>query len=110
LLSSAKLPGFDGPTVDSMAITYQSKVCSVMHSAFYLRARVGEASHMTMLNKQIESLEKIISTPVKIEPLPHFPAPPQVQPPMPMFSVPPPVFPSPPPVLPQFNLQSGHRL
>eukprot|EP00804_Cyclotella_cryptica_P002614 CCRYP_010445-RB/>CCRYP_010445-RB protein AED:0.08 eAED:0.08 QI:943/1/1/1/1/1/3/463/401 len=107
LLSSAKLPGFDGPTVDSFAIAYQSKVCSVMHSAFYLRARVGEASHTTMLNKQIESLEKITTTTVKVEPSiaqypPHFPVPPQplqFQQPT-LYSVPAPVFPPPPPMPP----------
>lgn len=53
--------------MDSSAIAFQSKVCSVMHSAFYLRARVGEKSHVNMLNKQLENLEKIISTTVKIE-------------------------------------------
>eukprot|EP01082_Thalassiosira_pseudonana_P004309 g4295.t1 g4295 contig15:735478-737560(-) len=62
LLSSAHLPGFTGPTVDSTVIAFQAKVCSVMHSAFYLRARVGETSHVNMLNKQLESLQKIVAT------------------------------------------------
>ena len=68
ILANAKLPGFQGPTVDSSAIAFQSKVCSVMHSAFYLRARVGETSHVNMLNKQLESLERFIQTQVKTEP------------------------------------------
>ena len=54
--------------MDSSAIAFQSSVCSVMHSAFYLRARVGETSHVTMLNKQLENLEKFMSTTIKIEP------------------------------------------
>ncbi|KAL3773751.1 hypothetical protein ACHAW5_008185 [Stephanodiscus triporus] len=100
MLTNAKIPGFDGPTVDSAAIALQSRVCSVMHSAFYLRARVGETSHVNMLNKQLESLEKFIRTTVKTEPVDqqsnHAPIPLQQQPlifqqPMmpPMFSQPP---------------------
>jgi len=90
ILSSAKLPGFEGPTVDSAVIVFQSKVCSVMHSAFYLRARVGETSHVNMLTKQRESLEKIIQTSAKNELVeePKYQAPFQMQqqlmPPQPM--------------------------
>ncbi|KAL3768270.1 hypothetical protein ACHAWO_012380 [Cyclotella atomus] len=102
LLSSVKLPGFNGPTVDSASIAYQAKVCSVMHSAFYLRARVGEASHVKMLTKQIENLQAIISTAVKIEPVPQFPMPPHMPPAM--YSMPP-AFPAPPMYNPQFNHQ-----
>ncbi|KAL7542774.1 hypothetical protein ACHAXR_012386 [Thalassiosira sp. AJA248-18] len=106
ILTSAKVPGFDGPTVDSAVIAFQSKVCSVMHSAFYLRARVGEASHVNMLNKQLESLEKYIQTSVKNEPVeqPQYHPPFQVpQQPMqfqqPMMGVPPPpmMYAGPPP-------------
>lgn len=68
MLTNAKIPGFEGPTVDSTAIAFQASVCSVMHSAFYLRARVGETSHVNMLNKQLENLEKVMSTTIKIEP------------------------------------------
>lgn len=99
LLSSAKLPGFVGPTVDFAVIAFQSKVCSVMHSAFYLRAKVGETLHANMLNKQLESLEKFIKTAVKVEtpeqpsfPVPAFPPPPQPMqfPPPPNMGIPPP--------------------
>jgi hypothetical protein len=62
MLTNAKIPGFEGPTVDFSVISVQSKVCSVLHSVFYLRARVGEASHVNMINKQLESLEKFIRT------------------------------------------------
>lgn len=60
-----------------------------MHSAFYLRARVGEASHVNMLTKQLESLQTYISTAVKTEeqqPTQKFQAPP------PQFSQPPPMY------------------
>lgn len=60
IFTSAKFPGFD-VTVDSSAIAFQAKVCAVMHSAFYLRDKVGEASHVNMLNKQLESLEKLVA-------------------------------------------------
>mmetsp|Transcript_6641 Transcript_6641/g.13305 ORF Transcript_6641/g.13305 Transcript_6641/m.13305 type:complete len:617 (-) Transcript_6641:44-1894(-) len=101
ILTSAKLPGFDGPTVDSSMISFQSNVCAVMHSAFYLRARVGEVSHVNMLNKQLETLEKVVATQVKVEPIeaqPHYPShfsmqQMQFQQPMvPQFSQPPPMF------------------
>ncbi|KAL7468849.1 hypothetical protein ACHAXS_009090, partial [Conticribra weissflogii] len=105
ILTSAKLPGFDGPTVDASMIAFQSNVCAVMHSAFYLRERVGEVSHVNMLNKQLEKLEKIVPAPVKVEPIesqqqypPHFPMQ-QIhfqQPMVPQFSQPPPMFNAPP--------------
>jgi len=81
MLTSSKLPGFEGPTVDSALILFQSKVCSVMHSAFYLRTRVGESSHVNMLNKQLESLKKYVPTSLKKESVeqPKYQAPFQVQ-------------------------------
>ena len=79
ILTNANIPGFDGPTVDFAVIALQSKMCSVMHSAFFLRARVGEASHANMLNKQLESLKKFISTTVKIETIEQNHAPMQMQ-------------------------------
>ena len=112
MLTNAKIPGFDGPTVDFAIIALQSKVCSVLHSAFFLRARVGEASHAIMLNKQLESLKKFISTTVKIESIEQVPnhAPMQMQlqqqqqpqmiyqhPMMPMGM--PPIFQQPPPMI-----------
>ena len=68
-----------------------------MHSAFYLRARVGETAHINMLTKQLENLEKYTQTAVKEEPTgmppiqpPSFPMPPPQFPPPPPFSQPPP--------------------
>jgi len=60
MLTSSKLPGFEGPTVDSTVLLFQSNVCSVLHSAFYLRTKVGKTSHVNMLNKQLESLKKYV--------------------------------------------------
>jgi hypothetical protein len=117
ILTSAKLPYFDGPTVDSTAIAAQAKVCSILHSAFYLRARVGEDSHAKMLAKQLESLEKIASTVIKSEPVQQqypsqFQMQLQQQQPLPYqqhqlppnFSIPPPV----PPQMFQHQQQLGY--
>lgn len=97
MLSSSKVPGFTGPAVGYEVLLFQSKVCSVLHSAFYLRQRVGETSHVNMLNKQLESLEKFMSTTVKTEsterqqlelpPPPQYPPPPMMPPPQ--FAQPP---------------------
>lgn len=56
LLTKVKLPCFDGPTVDASLIEMQARVCSFMHSAFYLRARIGDAQHLAMLKSQVERL------------------------------------------------------
>ena len=108
ILSSAKLPYFDGPSVDSASITAQAKVCSILHSAFYLRDRVGEDNHVNMLTKQLETIQKIASTAIKTEPMQQqFPAQPQMQfqqQQLP-YHQPPPNFPPPPPMPPQMFQQ-----
>lgn len=98
MLTSAKLPGFEGPTVDSTSLLFQSQVCSVMFSAFYLRNRVGESSHVKMLNKQLESLKKNVPAAPKKEPVeqPTFQAPFPVQQLPVQFQQ---------PMIPQFNQQ-----
>jgi len=59
LLSKLNVPGFeDGPTVDAATLDMQSRVCSFLHSAFYLRSRIGEAPHVSMLKNQAKRLEK----------------------------------------------------
>jgi len=50
LLTAAGLPGFDGPTVDATSIHIQANICAFLHSSFYLRNRIGEEQHLTMLN------------------------------------------------------------
>ncbi|KAK1741694.1 hypothetical protein QTG54_007267 [Skeletonema marinoi] len=116
ILSSAKLPYFDGPSVDSASINVQAKVCSILHSAFYLRARVGEENHVKMLTKQLENLQKIASTVVKSEPVQQqHPAQLQMQlqqhQQLP-YQQPPPNFPLPPPMPPQMfqHPQQGQQM
>lgn len=116
ILSSAKLPYFDGPSVDSASITAQAKVCSILHSAFYLRARVGEENHVKMLTKQLESLQKIASTVVKPEPVQQQQYPAQLQKQLQQqqlpYQQPPPNFPLPPPIPPQMfhHPQQGQQM
>lgn len=108
ILSSAKLPCFDGPSVDSSSITAQAKVCSILHSAFYLRARVGEDNHVKMLTKQLESLQKIASAAIKAKPMQQlYPSQLQMQLQQQQlpYQQPPPNFPLPPPMPPQMFQQ-----
>ena len=60
LLTKAGVPGFHGPTADENVIAMQSNICGFLHSAFFLRARVGEASHVSMLRKQEERLKGLL--------------------------------------------------
>ena len=63
VLSKLGIPEFgDGPTVDPSALERQCKVCSYLHSAFYLRSRIGETPHVTMLQSQIKRLEKEVES------------------------------------------------
>jgi tetratricopeptide (TPR) repeat protein len=57
LLSKLNVPGFDGTTVDASALEFQARVCSYLHSAFYLRQRIGAQTHVTMLKSQAERLK-----------------------------------------------------
>jgi tetratricopeptide (TPR) repeat protein len=58
VLSKLRIPGFDGPTVDASALKLQSQICMYLHSAFYLRKRIGDAPHVSMLEKQAIRLDK----------------------------------------------------
>jgi len=80
LLTTAGLPGFDGPTVDAASIHIQANICAFLHSSFYLRNRIGEEEHLTMLKKQEV---RIISMPTI--PMPGLPGmiPPPDLPPIP---------------------------
>ena len=44
-----------------MAISCQAKICSVLHSAFVLRGKVGEVAHRALLVKLEERLIKEVS-------------------------------------------------
>lgn len=58
VLTKLQVPGFDGPTVDDAAMKLQAKICSYLHSAFFLRNRIGLGPHVAMLKKQVERLDK----------------------------------------------------
>jgi len=68
ILTKAGVPYFDGPTVDASMIHIQANICAFMHSAFFLRARIGEKQHLAMLATQ----EKRLAEAVKSAP-PSFP-------------------------------------
>jgi hypothetical protein len=59
ILAHMGVPGFeDGPAIDQPSVERQANVCAFLHSAFYLRARIGDGPHQTMLESQIKRLEK----------------------------------------------------
>lgn len=58
ILTKMKVPGFEGPTVDPNTIDLQARICSYLHSAFFLRTRVGEVPHVTMLKGHLKALQK----------------------------------------------------
>lgn len=68
ILTKAGVPYFDGSTVDASMIHIQANICAFMHSAFFLRARIGEKQHLAMLATQ----EKRLAEAVKSAP-PSFP-------------------------------------
>lgn len=67
ILTYAGVPGFNGPTIDPSALYIQSCVCSFLHSAFYLRSRIGDKQHISML---IGNEKKLAAQPVLPIPLP----------------------------------------
>jgi len=76
ILTKANLPGFEGPTVDVSVISLQSKICGFMHQSFYLRAKIGEDQHISMLKKQEENLSRKKTNTSPPPPPPHMPPPP----------------------------------
>lgn len=59
LLTKLQIPGFEGTTVDASELEFQIRICSYLHSAFFLQQRIGEKSYQTMLKSQNDRLEKI---------------------------------------------------
>lgn len=99
VLQVLKMPSFEeGPTVDNQQIYQQSQVCKYLHSAFYIRSRMGAAPHGKMLVSQMEKLQKTPNAPLSpVPPHPNSPVPPQQQfhqqthlPPPANFNYPPP--------------------
>lgn len=62
------MPFFQGPSVDEATILFQSKICSVLHSAFVVRGKVGEVAHRALLMKLEERLRKEVSPKASNEP------------------------------------------
>ena len=95
VLFKLKVPGFEnGPTVDGGALDLQARVCSYLHSAFFLRSRVGEKPHVNMLKGHLKSLQQARDQPKSPSPVPPSFATHQVAlPPLP----PPPGYAPPPP-------------
>eukprot|EP00980_Cylindrotheca_fusiformis_P008150 scaffold1727_cov133-Cylindrotheca_fusiformis.AAC.53 len=58
LLTKLQIPGFEGTTVDSSELKFQTRICSYLHSAFFLQQRIGEKAYQTMLKSQKERLDK----------------------------------------------------
>jgi hypothetical protein len=57
VLSKLDVPGFeDGATVDVESLQLQSYVCQYLHSAFYIRNRMGREPHESMLRSQLKKL------------------------------------------------------
>ena len=67
ILTSAGIPLFEGATASSLSIYKQSMICSFLHSAFFLRNRIGEKAHVTMLQSQEA---KLASQPLTSMPVP----------------------------------------
>ena len=58
--SKLKIPGLERITVDEAELEYQARVCSYLHSAFFLRQRIGEKAHVSMLKSQQERLQQLV--------------------------------------------------
>jgi tetratricopeptide (TPR) repeat protein len=83
ILHKLHVPGFeDGPTVEASALVVQAKICAYLHSAFYLRNRIGEAPHVAMLTKKVKQLEQEQKDLQQLRGATHSPIPP---PPPPTF-------------------------
>lgn len=74
ILQKLQIPTFEeGPTVETHRLEWQAKVCSYLHSAFYLRERIGETTHVSMLQSQRKKLLKEQEQEQQQEPPPALP-------------------------------------
>ena len=76
ILTKAKVPCFNGVSVDQDVILAQTRVCTVLHSAFYVRGKVGEDAHVKPLGKLEESLLKALQEEQEQEKVPPSQPPP----------------------------------
>jgi hypothetical protein len=58
ILTKLAVPGFDGPTVDEHTLEFQSSICSLLHTAFFLRKNLGQEQHNKMLESQWERVQR----------------------------------------------------
>jgi len=59
MLAKLQVPGFEeGPTVDDSSLQFQSLICQYLHSAFFIRNKMGASPHETMLKSQLKKLTK----------------------------------------------------
>lgn len=59
MLAQLQVPGFEeGPTVDDASLQYQSRIGQYLHSAFFIRTKMGAAPHETMLKSQLTKLKR----------------------------------------------------
>jgi len=96
LLSNAGLPGFNGLTVDAASIHIQANTCAFLHSAFFLRSKIGEKQHLSMLKSQENRLAALPMKPISPLPPPNqtFAGAPGF--PSQNYTIPPPPFPQQP--------------
>lgn len=58
VLLQLDVPTFIEPTIDLSTLQIHSNVCKYLHSAFYIRSRMGLEPHESMLHNQLKRLEK----------------------------------------------------
>ena len=59
VLAQLQVPGFEeGPTVDDASLQYQSRIGQYLHSAFFIRTKMGAAPHESMLKSQLTKLKR----------------------------------------------------
>ena len=59
ILEKLQVPGFqDGPTVDDSSLQFQSLIGQYLHSAFFIRNKMGVAPHEAMIKSQITKLKR----------------------------------------------------
>ena len=116
VLHKLRMPGFiddsnqvAGTTVDDAEVQNQARVCSYLHSAFFLRKRIGDKAHDTMLMSQVERLKLYVAqqAAARMESLTPPPPPSSMAMPVMQQAIPPPPPPygMPPPQMPQMYPQ-----
>mmetsp|Transcript_13659 Transcript_13659/g.37758 ORF Transcript_13659/g.37758 Transcript_13659/m.37758 type:complete len:551 (+) Transcript_13659:251-1903(+) len=92
VLTQLQVPGFSGPTVDESTLELQAKICSYLHSAFFLRNRIGPDPHLALLAAQAKRLqEQLEQERLAAPPLPPPPPPPAAAPAFGSSGMPPPM-------------------